>query len=182
MAQEKLRELFVGKPFGILGDGGFTFNRKKDDVTIKGFTPQRRAQKERGAPKSSRPHLSDNAKEYNRRLSHMRVVVENSFAQLKRWKILSAPFRFYIAKRDSQQHHSSLDFNKILRICVALTNRRLAVTPIRSPSWRPPQLHTIVPPTHNACHLRANSPSPVIPAHLFPVISLLPQANRAHIA
>lgn len=30
----QLREQFVGKNFGVLGDGGFTFNRKKDMVNI----------------------------------------------------------------------------------------------------------------------------------------------------
>ncbi len=50
-----LRDKFIGKSYGILGDGGFTFNRKNQDLT-------------------------EDQKEFNKQLSELRVVVENSIS------------------------------------------------------------------------------------------------------
>ena len=37
-----LRNLFVGKSYGILADGGFTLNRKGDAVLIQGYKPHQK--------------------------------------------------------------------------------------------------------------------------------------------
>jgi hypothetical protein len=37
----KLREKFIDKNFGIIGDGGFTFNRKTDTVNMRGYKPKK---------------------------------------------------------------------------------------------------------------------------------------------
>ena len=38
-----LRNLFVGKSYGILADGGFTLNRKGDAVQIQGYKPHQKS-------------------------------------------------------------------------------------------------------------------------------------------
>jgi hypothetical protein len=40
--EERLRDRVVGKLFGVMGDSGFTFNRKKDTVQIIGYKSHRR--------------------------------------------------------------------------------------------------------------------------------------------
>jgi hypothetical protein len=63
-----LREYFEDKPYGVMGDSGFTFNhkRKPDEKQIIGYTPKKRP------PKGQ---LED--KIYNKSLSRVRAVIEN---------------------------------------------------------------------------------------------------------
>ena len=35
----ELRSKFVGKEYGVVGDGGFTLNKKNETVKINGHTP-----------------------------------------------------------------------------------------------------------------------------------------------
>ena len=74
-----LRQMFLNKEYGILGDGGFTFNRKKDAIEIRGYKPHKK-------PKGG--DITQEQKDWNRRLSQMRVVVETSIHYVKKWKVL----------------------------------------------------------------------------------------------
>ena len=118
-----LRTWFENKAYGILGDGGFTFNRKDDVTKIDGKKPHKR-------PKKGRLTLEQ--KDYNRSLSQMRVVVENSIRRIKEWKILATTFRHWCYGR------GQIDGNDILRICIVLANRKIQQNPPRSHDWIAP--------------------------------------------
>lgn len=115
-----LRSKFVGSSFGICGDGGFTFNRKQDQEEIIGYKPYKK-------PKNGT--LTEEQKQYNKRLSQMRVIVENTIARVKQWKILKGTFRHY------HEDKGQLDLNQILTVVVALTNRNIRKTPLRRSTW-----------------------------------------------
>lgn len=68
-----IREKFIGKSYGIMGDGGFYFNRAEDTVEIKAAKPHKREQGK---------ELTDDQKKFNRKLSQYRVVVENVIGQV----------------------------------------------------------------------------------------------------
>ena len=57
-----LREAFKNKEFGIMGDGGFTFNRSEDEVKIKGYKPYKK-------PKGG--SVTEEEKIWNRKLSEV---------------------------------------------------------------------------------------------------------------
>jgi hypothetical protein len=71
--EERLRDRFVGKLFGVMGDGGFTFNPKKDTVQIIRYKSHRRRH----------GYLTEKEAKYNRYLSQMRFVVENAISRIK---------------------------------------------------------------------------------------------------
>jgi hypothetical protein len=73
-----LREKFIDKPYGVIGDGGFYFNRKKDRKTIISAKPFKAQNGKK---------LTPDEKKYNKQLSQYRVVVENSIGQLKKWAV-----------------------------------------------------------------------------------------------
>ena len=82
-----MRNSFVGKNVGgIAGDGGLYFNEKQDQVKIIGYKPHKVTH---GVP------LTDEQQKYNKHLSQMRVIVENTFARWKQWKILQGVFRHW---------------------------------------------------------------------------------------
>jgi len=64
--------------------------------------------------------LTDAQKARNRRLSKVRVVVENTICQLKTFRVLAHVYR-----------HDRLEHNDIFRIVAALTNRRIRRQPLR---------------------------------------------------
>jgi hypothetical protein len=121
----RLRERFVGKEYGILGDGGFYFNRANDDDQIVAAKPFK---KKRGE------QLTQEQKEFNKKFSQFRVVVENAIGQLKKWKVFSEKFRHY---RDNKT--PLISPNDIMTVVVALTNRKIKERPLRGPNWQPPQ-------------------------------------------
>lgn len=127
---ENLRKLYENKPYGILGDGGFTFNRKNDSIEIVSEKPKKRPKKTRSQP-GANLSVSDKAK--NTTISKYRVVVENTIGQLKRWKILSGRYRHYTASKDSQQ----IDLEDVLWVCGCLTNHKIKKKPLRQDNWRP---------------------------------------------
>lgn len=118
----RLRELFIGKSYGIGGDGGFTFNRKNELETEKiiGYKPLR--------PTKTTP-LTDEQKIYNKKFSEMRVVVENTIGRMKQWKILKGIFRHF----RGETHQLSAD--SILQVVAALTNRQTKQNSIRNENW-----------------------------------------------
>jgi hypothetical protein len=119
-----LRDRFVRKNFGICGDGGFTFNRKTDTVQIKGYKPH-------AAPKGGK--LTEEQKKYNKHLSQMRVVVENSIARVKQWKVLKGVFRHW---RNGQ---GQLDIDAILTVAIVLANQKMKQRAPRPNDWVAPE-------------------------------------------
>jgi hypothetical protein len=98
--EENLRDRFIGKLFGVMGDGGFTFNRKKDVVQIIGYKPHRR---KHGV-------LTEDEAKYNRYLSQMRVIIENTISRIKQWRI----FNFSKARESgNDQSHEMKNFDEI---------------------------------------------------------------------
>jgi len=81
-----LRSRFIDKNFAIGGDGGFTFNRKRDEVKINSYKPFKA---NHGTP------LTEEQKKYNKHLSQMRVIVENTISRVKQWKICKGVFRHF---------------------------------------------------------------------------------------
>jgi hypothetical protein len=121
--EEKLRDRFIGKMFGVMGDGGFTFNRKTDTVQIIGYKPHRRRH----------GHLTKEEAKYNKYLSQMRVVVENTISRIKQWRIIKGVFRHW------RNGEGQLNVNDILQVIVVLTNRKNKQQPIRNSDWIAPQ-------------------------------------------
>ena len=117
----KLRDRFVDKEFGIMGDGGFTFNVKGEEELIHGFKPHK---------KPRRRALTNIQKRWNTKLSEVRVVVENSIRVIKTYKILSGVFRHW------RNGKGQINGNHILTICVALANRRIKKKPLRAANWK----------------------------------------------
>jgi hypothetical protein len=76
-----------------------TFNRKTDSVQINGYKPFK-------TPRNSA--LTPEQKKYNKHLSQMRVVVENTIARVKQWKIMKGVFRHF------RNGKGKLDINHIL--------------------------------------------------------------------
>ena len=116
-----LHSLFLGKTYGIIGDGGFTFNPKTAPEEINGKKPFKK-------PKNSTLTLQQ--KKWNRRLSEMRVIVENTIRVLKVFKIIGSVFRHW------RNSHGQISIDQVVRICVVLTNQRIQKSNIRSPTWK----------------------------------------------
>ena len=121
MNELKLREKFIGKEYGIMGDGGFTFNTKGEEERIHGKKPFRK-------PKNGL--LTSAQKSQNTKLSEVRVVVENSIRVVKTYKVLGGVFRHW------RNGHGQINGNHVLSICVALANRRIKQKPLRAVNWK----------------------------------------------
>ena len=119
-----LRERFVDRPYGIAGDAGFTFNTERHSEKIIGYKPYKKP-----------PHgsLTEEQKLYNKRLSQMRVVVENTFCRLKKWRVLKGVFRHLKGEK------GQLDLNNIVHVIAGLTNRDIKKNPIRENRWMAPE-------------------------------------------
>ena len=116
-----LRSLFFGKGYRIIGDGSFTFNKESDPVWINGKKPIKKPKK---------GTLTRDQKIYNKKLSEMRVVVENMIRALKVFKVVGSVFRHW---RGGQ---GQININVVMKVCVALTNRRLQKKNLCSPNWK----------------------------------------------
>jgi len=68
--------------------------------------------------------LTQAQKEYNRRVSQVRVVVENSIAQIKLFRVTAEVYR-----------HARENHNGIFQIVAALVNRRIRRHPLRRVAW-----------------------------------------------
>lgn len=126
-----LRENFEGKDFGIIGDGGYYFNRSSDTVRILGFKPTaRHPLTHESGTVLAKKGLTPEEKEDNTKISHWRVIVEDSISSLKILRVFKSVFR----------HHSSTDrtniaFDDVMTIGVNLTNMRLKKSPLRPAGW-----------------------------------------------
>lgn len=115
-----LRQRFVGKTYGIMGDGGFTFNRSEEEEKIIGYKPFKK-------PKGG--SLKPEEKIWNTKLSEVRVVVENAIRVVKVFKILGGVFRHF------REGKGQIQENDILTICAGLANRKIKKNPLRSRDW-----------------------------------------------
>ena len=86
-----LHSFFLGKTYGIIGDGGFTFNTKTEPERINGEKPFKKLKK---------GTLTVHQKNWNRRLSEMRVIVKNTIWVLKVFKIVGLVFCHWIMATD----------------------------------------------------------------------------------
>jgi hypothetical protein len=134
----QLRGFFVNKPYGIIADGGFTLNyagplsKRPPDIIAK--TPIKRPRRKKG--QKERPKLSDDEKKFNTELSRLRVVVENTNARLKTYKILGSKLRHYHPLKDAERT-TGITPALIVTACVGLTNRAIQRNPLRDEDWLP---------------------------------------------
>jgi hypothetical protein len=70
---ENLQNLYESKPYGILGDGGFTFTWKNDPIEVVSAKPKKCPKKTRSQP---RTNLSTTEKAKNTMISKYCIVVE----------------------------------------------------------------------------------------------------------
>jgi heat shock protein HspQ len=83
--EKNLQDRFVGKFFGVMGDGEFAFNRKNDVVQNIGYKPHRR----------KHGILTEDEAKYSCYLSQMRVIIENTISRIKQWRIFKEMFRHW---------------------------------------------------------------------------------------
>ena len=121
MNELKLHEKFIGKEYGIIGDGGFIFNKKGEKERIHRKKPS----------KKPRNRLLTNAqKSHNTKLSEVRVVVENSIHVIKTYRVLGGVFHYW------RNGHGQINGSHVLTICIALANQRIKQKPLRTDDWK----------------------------------------------
>ena len=103
----KLRDRFIGKSYGIIGDKMFTFNREEDEKKIIGVSPIKKD--------SSGDQLSEVDKEKNKQISSIRINIEHYFALLKGWRIFKSTFRHF-----SMMSVNNFDFDDVLLCLVCI--------------------------------------------------------------
>lgn len=119
-----LRSRFIGKSYGIIADGGFTFNRVSDAEKIKGWVPHK---------KRNGILLTDHQRMENKWLSQSRAVIENVIGQLKKWKALGTKYKHIRVGRQCR-----IDLNDVILACSLLTERRMQRHhQLRDPGWMP---------------------------------------------
>lgn len=112
--------IYLGKSYGIIGDGGFTFNPKGVKEKILGLGPFRRNKE-----------FNDEKKDFNRGLSEIRVVIENVNNKLKNWRILDGKYRHSIQK------DGFIDIQMVFRACCILTQISIMRKNLRKEGWKP---------------------------------------------
>ncbi len=120
-----LRARFEGKDYGIVGDGGFYFNRVKDEKKIYGYAPHK---------KKNKQPLTQDQKTFNTHLSKIRVVIENVIDKVKKWRVFKMVFRHY---DPTGYRKDQIPFGRIINVVSCLTNIKLKSAPLRSPDWKP---------------------------------------------
>lgn len=135
--ETELRSRFVNKPYGIIADGGFTFNyqdKTRSLPDIIAFTLHKRPRRTKANPERGR--LTGEQKRENVELSKTRVVVENTIHRLKIYKILGTKLRHYWPGNDTLED-KGISPVLIVRVVAMLTNRAIHCNPIRSMNWVP---------------------------------------------
>jgi len=118
-----LRDDFIGKSYGIAGDGGFTFNKIGEPNRIIAVKPY--PQKEtKGESWEERKNAA-----FNKLLSANRVIVENVFMRLKQWRIIHGFMRHFHANTTKKGNY--FDLNVIFQVLCTLHNRDLKSHPMR---------------------------------------------------
>lgn len=119
------RKWFENKPYGPLGDSGFTFNPAYEPTLIHGHTTKKKKQGEKT--------VSDADAKYSQEISKARSVVENTNAQLKKWGVFCRfPFQVSLADKNGKRHNA-FDITIVLSVLIMLTNRKLKKSPLRKP-------------------------------------------------
>ena len=73
--------------------------------------------------------MTPEQKIYNKKLSEMRVVVENSIERVKKWKILKGTYRHW------RMGKGQIDGNNVLTIATVLFNREIKRSRWCGPLW-----------------------------------------------
>jgi hypothetical protein len=125
----QLLEKFVNKNYGVIGDGGFTFNHKDrekrcGEIPFLNAVPHRKPRKGK---------LNENQKLENRVTSQYRVVIENLNRRLKGWQIFSNETCRYFSLIDKNQIDIQL-LTKAILLLKAFYNK---YHPIRKERWKP---------------------------------------------
>lgn len=95
----------------MMGDSGY-----------QGIQQGHRARLPHKKPKGG--ELTQEQKDYNRRVSQIRVVVENTIAQIKIFRVTAAIYR-----------HARKNHNGIFQVVAVLVNRRIRQRPLRRAAW-----------------------------------------------
>lgn len=122
-----IRDLYVGKGFGVLVDGGYFPNRKnppEGEVPIFAAKPYTVFKKRGG--------LTENQILFNTQLSKRRVIVENFFSRLKKYYVVGTKYRAYSANASS-----ALSLTKLVNILVNFVNENIVDNPLRAEGWEP---------------------------------------------
>ena len=131
--RENLRELFIGKTYGIIGDSNFYFNPQNglDLAPIFGYTPirQKSYTKKMKSLNYPKPTLSERESKRNKELSSLWVVVENVIAQFKHWGIISGKYRYF--HYYDGEFKNRIDLNNVVQVCASLTNLKIKKSPLR---------------------------------------------------
>ena len=80
--------------------------------------------------KNPNTELSPEEKEFNRELSQIRAIAENTFFQIKKFEIISTKYRDY-----SKSKNNNFDLNQIFRICCFLAQKKILRKPLRDKDW-----------------------------------------------
>jgi hypothetical protein len=124
----QLREKFVNKDYGVIGDGGFTFNHKDGEkrlgeIPILSAVPHRKPRKGK---------LNENEKLENRVTSQYRVVIENLNRRLKGWRIFHETCRHF-----SLIDNNQIDIKLLTKTTLLLTAFYNKFHPLRRKGWKP---------------------------------------------
>lgn len=93
------------------------------------------------APKVQVPSLTDTQKRQNVELSRMRVVVENTNARLKIYKVLGSKLRHYKVGSKNEKK-TGITPALIVQVVAGLTNMHIKKRPCRSIDWVPEKVTT----------------------------------------
>jgi hypothetical protein len=129
------RDLFQNQMMGFFADAGFTPNPKRlltfkhgHHERVAGYRPDSRPPNS----KKTGQRLTQEQEARNTSLSQSRVIVENDFAHLKHWKVLS-----FLPVKGSNDYKVAV-LNCLLDVLIPLTNRQMIARPLRSPTWMHP--------------------------------------------
>ena len=129
--RSKLRNFVVDKPWGVVGDSGFTFNPAYESIKIRGFNVLK---------SSAKKPLTEAEKQYNSDLTKSRAVVENTNAQLKKWEVFKS-FPHYVSYTlPDSRRHNTFAIEQVLPVLIMLTNRKIKRSPLRKEYWIHPHL------------------------------------------
>ena len=117
-----MRLTFEGKYYGIAADGGFSFNKKDEPRKIIAAKPFRQKEIKQS------DKVSKKKRDFNKKLSSNRVIVENVFGRLKSWRIIGGFMRHF--HPNVQTKPNFFDLNLIFKILCTLHNRDIITHPM----------------------------------------------------
>ena len=120
--KNELRLTFEGKDYGIAADGGFSFNKKDEPRKIIAAKPFRQKEIKQS------DKVSKKKRDFNKKLSSNRVIVENVFGRLKSWRIIGGFMRHFHPNVETKPNF--FDLNLIFKILCTLHNRDILTHPM----------------------------------------------------